>query len=143
MLANKAADGRTLEYYTQPIRNQDEGGQVGGGEKRPDMATCILGVRRHQKKATVVPNAGTDWFQHIRLSVLFHLWQTRNECWARDLHATESSIRTSVTKDIVHRVLLESARHKNRPPFKPADVLRPGATFEEAAPQNFQDLTQW
>ena len=77
----------------------------------------------------------------IRLSVLHHLWQTRNECWAKDLHATESTIRKLVAKDVVHRALLESATGKA--PFPPARVLRPGATFKTATPQDFQDLTQW
>ena len=68
------------------------------------------------------------------------LCQTRNECWAKDLHATESTIRKLVAKDIVHRALLESATGKA--PFPPARVLRPGATFKTATPQDFQDLTQ-
>ena len=144
-LANCAADGCTEEWYTRDRTGFNGAAKDDGARQapptRPDIATCLLGVRRHRTKATLATLAGTDWFHHVRLSVLQHLWQTRNECWAKDLHATESTIRTRVTKDIVHRMLLESATGKA--PFPPARVLRPGASFKVATPGDFQDLTQW
>ena len=141
-VANSAADGCNFEWYTSQA-GQGEDGQTATtiSGKLPDIATCLLGIQRHRTKATLASRAVTDWFHHIRLSVLYHVWQTRNECWAKDLHATGSTIRKRVAKDIVHRALLESATGKA--PFSPARVLRPGATFATATPQDFQDLTLW
>ena len=99
------------------------------------------GVRRHCKKATVVSHAGTDWFHHIRLSVLQHLWQTRNECWVKDHHSTAMDICKRVAKDIVSRLLVESSTGKA--PMAAALVLRPGATYKTARPRDFQDLSLW
>jgi ribonuclease HI len=141
-LANHAADGYTTERYMRAPAARDEGeAESPVGSTRPDIGTCLIGVRRHCKKATVASHAGTDWFHHIRLSVLQHLWQTRNECWVKDQHSTEMDICKRVAKDIVSRLLVESSTGKV--PMAAALVLRPGATFETARPRDFQDLSQW
>ena len=137
-----AADGYTTERYMRAPAARDEGeAQRSVGARRPDIGTCLIGVRRHCKKATVAAHAGTDWFHHIRLSVLQHLWQTRNECWVKDHHSTEMDICKRVAKDIVSRLLVESATGKA--PMAAALVLRPGATFKTARPRDFQDLSLW
>ena len=141
-LANHAADGYTTERYMRAPAARDEGeAQRSVGARRPDIGTCLIGVRRHCKKATVVSHAGTDWFHHIRLSVLQHLWQTRNECWVKDHHSTAMDICKRVAKDIVSRLLVESSTGKA--PMAAALVLRPGATYKTARPRDFQDLSLW
>ena len=144
-LANRAADGGTHEVWIGGVKPsptaEKEGRHRDGRSELPDMATCLLGVKPHAFRATL--DKPVDWFQVLRLSILGHLYDTRNEARAGGRQANAGTIKRKVARDFIKRVQLRWVAGKKMGRLKMETVLRHHTTPGECRSSDFADISGW
>jgi hypothetical protein len=140
-LANHAASGVTVEVWMVDLPPPPPAPRS-GRSPRPDMATCLLGVRPHRASAAV--EMPVDWLQTLRLSTILHLYKTLNDAWRHDVHASSAEIRSLIANDFVRAIWSRWKAKLGCGVLRNAAVLKNTAgDFKTASLRDFADIAGW
>lgn len=140
LLANLAADGVTEEFWADGIPSRSEPPRLNRSDI-PDLATCLLGVPRHMRKA--LNEKPVSWFQVLRLSALRRIYESRVSALNQGLDEDAACIKRRISRDFVQRIQLRLAAGKRCGTLKLRSILPVGINFKKVSASDFYNIAVW